>query len=798
MSSPARNSRQPLGERSQSEANSLAIRVVPYTPPRAWQVKGSQPATVDHEQIYSSRLLVASKAGVHTSPAVSRDSAKIEQGSALTAAEILVSSQPIGAKSQTLTASARQSAHTAAEGQVSATSSSKPRLKKRKHVAVNPKTKTFKVLDTAQQESPATLSVIPRLTPTKSWASLNGRSTPEGTFPERGAAKAVDEASNGQAESPWNYTFTGGLSLRKVPKTPESAKVDRSDPPSRPTGFTDARPPSTECPSTHRYSFQSTHTNESSTYDSSNYHLYENSSPSSRCPVYATEVWGGVGEASYTSLSKQSPEDSGLHGGNHLVPDDPQSLEATETNTAETKRCSHQIHHAEGSPRSSLIDPESTIIHHSARAISPVHSIDFADNSNYEVYVSSTRSSSFGSTSNLPRSGPTYSRESLIVAPLAPRARVSIEQGRHRDENLSNNRQRYQRTASSHSLRNGSINSISTVFSHKEATRAAVRSAALIDLPPLPKAVIWSRNRKLVNNRALMQETPHQWSSQLSTVPSESEGGSYRGSQNWSETRTSSGPLSSGSSHIQGSIGPSASRYESGLRTYVSQESLTSSQAGIDDHLQNSSDSSVRLVNDDEIDDVITDMPDVLRPRMSRTRLSIFGSSASLDGRTSTMRSTASSRLNSLTANSLPTWAKVYYGSGERKYLGARGSVADDSRPSSSIQEYARSRSPDDHLYQAVHSPRRRPRDVQDGHSLDIQSAPVSGDLAAGVQQHWTRRLKQQTSSIWSPHLQSDRRGARRSIWEPPGTSWSAESSAIGLRNRQVVLFVAGFILPLG
>jgi hypothetical protein len=60
------------------------------------------------------------------------------------------------------------------------------------------------------------------------------------------------------------------------------------------------------------------------------------------------------------------------------------------------------------------------------------------------------------------------------------------------------------------------------------------------------------------------------------------------------------------------------------------------------------------------------------------------------------------------------------------------------------------------------------------------------------------RSLKQKTSSIWSPHLQPDRRATRYSVWDPPSVSWSADSGILGKRNAQVVLFILGFIFPLG
>lgn len=60
------------------------------------------------------------------------------------------------------------------------------------------------------------------------------------------------------------------------------------------------------------------------------------------------------------------------------------------------------------------------------------------------------------------------------------------------------------------------------------------------------------------------------------------------------------------------------------------------------------------------------------------------------------------------------------------------------------------------------------------------------------------RRIKRQTSSIWSPHLDYDRRASRYSIWEPPSATWSEEAGIISRRNMQVILFIIGFVFPIG
>lgn len=109
-----------------------------------------------------------------------------------------------------------------------------------------------------------------------------------------------------------------------------------------------------------------------------------------------------------------------------------------------------------------------------------------------------------------------------------------------------------------------------------------------------------------------------------------------------------------------------------------------------------------------------------------------------------------------------------------------------------------------------VRSPRRRPREQQQ-QSIDRESnlqSPHVQAVAAPVDDimpipghpvlQIARRIKKQTSSIWSPHLGYDRRASRYSIWEPPRTTWSEEAGAINRRNMQVIMFIAGFVFPVG
>jgi hypothetical protein len=168
------------------------------------------------------------------------------------------------------------------------------------------------------------------------------------------------------------------------------------------------------------------------------------------------------------------------------------------------------------------------------------------------------------------------------------------------------------------------------------------------------------------------------------------------------------------------------------------------------------------------------------------------------------MRSTTSSRANSLLASSIPAWARLYYGSGERRYLGAPGSSTEGSESRSSS---FRSGSPNtDHFPLSIYSPRRRPREINPHAagpsargSLEITPAPQLGSDGRLINDPYPRHFRTWSmSSIWSPHLRLDRRATRRSVWEAPSVNWSTEGGLFGRRNVQIVMFIAGFIFPFG
>lgn len=327
------------------------------------------------------------------------------------------------------------------------------------------------------------------------------------------------------------------------------------------------------------------------------------------------------------------------------------------------------------------------------------------------------------------------------------------------------------------------------------------------------------RERRLAEERASWAEetegpapmalptTPHQWSSQLSTVMSETEPGSSGGG-------TRSASLASGSQH--GSHGRRSSRgWSSHSRQMLSISSSLAAELENASRSRSDSDPVERpspvfnpragyhgTVRDhDEDGDGLADLQQIT-PRPSRQRLSDFFQSSNSSERNLHSSHSSRSQSSSLNSNTIPTWAKVYYGSGERKWLRnmSISSMSDlgSSRPGS----VGNSGSPTtDHFPLGIYSPRRRPHEGRPESagrrqsatgSLDIEPAPATHE-ELGIR----RSLRRITSSVWSPHLRRDVRARDRySVWDPPSVSWSADSGMFGRRNAQVVLFVFGFIFP--
>jgi hypothetical protein len=763
-----------LHERSNSQSNAnsnansnalAAIRLVPKTPPRLLGAGG-------RDEIYS-RTPLPTHPSHFLGPGKSKGAALDDQFQRTTKAQY-----PPGSSGSS--ASTTHTTHHNAESVNSATSSPslRPRVPAKKRLQVHKDNKTFSLLPVQDEPVSPLSSDDGTQSPTFSlpqyqFDSLSSypstrehrvnsiglcvSDVPEGSSSVPQTPATIKSEASISADpinsSPWNYTLVNGL--RKVPRTPDLKQkaveraADSPLPPVPETKVSDGPAPPASVSTSHdlatKFSFQSTKTTETATTTSENT--------------------------------------------NYIVYGDPSASASEAVLVPSSSDSNYQLI---GSP-----SPTGSVIYRPQTAPSE------DENENYELYDNSSPLTS----SELVRQTTKYSHESLVVPPLQPRARRP-------NENLG-----YYRSKSRESLRSGSLTSISTILSQQEAYQAIISSGSLIQLPILkaqhklqrPLSLrkgqsSWAEPSHISPPRFPMQEHPHVWSSQLSTVPSESDGGTERGSRSWSEARRSSGFPSSQSRHSRQMLSMSSSLVaEEAALARSRTDSLEPPAAAFARNGRHLSQSSVRYVGDqDEYGDGITDMQD-LRQRPSRSRLSNLYNSSSSDSRTNTMRSNTSSRANSLLAATIPTWARVYYGSGERRGIGAPGSSTEGT--GSRVSSF-RSGSPNtDNFPLSIYSPRRRPREglAQQGArsrgSLEITPAPrldshgrIIQDMEPGQRGFRTWSM----SSMWSPHLRHDRRATQRSAWVPPSVTWSTEGGAFGRRNIQVVMFIVGFIFPFG
>lgn len=675
--------------------------------------------------------------------------------------------------------------------------------------------------------------------------------------------------------SPRNYELVGGL--RQVPKTPDQKKaafIEESPLPPLPEIPDDPPQVSVLHDLVAQPSFASTVTagTTSTTSENANYKVYGDTSAATSDAVLVTS-----GDSNYEILEK-SPSGSSNYETHQKSSSDGSNYQVYQKSSSEG--INYEIHHkssSEGnnyeihhkSSDDSFYDTHEKpaasgsnyVVHHKSSDSSNYKTLEKSSsggNSNYEVFGSPSPSGSViyrpappGSEADTYEDYDEYDNESALSSPEFAQPNYSQPTTKFSHESLvipplqprssrPNQGFGYYKSRSRETLRTGSLTSITTVLSQKEAYKAIVASGSLVHLP-----IVVKKGKKLQKQRAEpsssswvpapilapprappMQEHPHVWSSQLSTVLSESDGGTDRGSgvSAWSENnggRRSSGFPSTQSRHSRQmlSISSSLAAEEAALARTRS-ESMTGSleppSAAFARTGRHHSQSSIRYVGDqDEYGDGITDMQD-LRNRPSRTRLNSFtqysASNSDPTTRTSTMRSTRStrstgssrSRANSILVAAIPTWARVYYGSGERRGLIAPGSsiLEADSR-SNSFR--SRSGSPNtDQFPLNIYSPRRRPRELavpnnEERDSLEITPVRDTDVQGRQMQDRYSRRLRTWSmSSMWSPHLKHDRRAINRSAWVPPSVTWSSEGGAFGRRNIQVVMFIVGFIFPFG
>ncbi|KAK0738327.1 hypothetical protein B0T18DRAFT_334660 [Schizothecium vesticola] len=607
----------------------------------------------------------------------------------------------------------------------------------------------------------------------QSYLADPGISAPHAEYPpspEPSSASAAPLPADPTSSSPWNYRFVGGL--RKVPQTP-NLKIKAAQYAAAPASSA----PAPDSPLAPLREDASTQDEESVL----------------RKTVSPKTSFGSVASAQTASTTSETtnykiygPESSLLQQSADSL-----ALPSSSNGNWEALGTSSPAAPFTSSP------PETS------------HS-----DQNFVLHGGPSPSSSLATVPRQPR--PTYSQESLLVLPLRPVKKRSNEKfGYYKQRSRENLRAR---AGSLHSLK-----SISSIITTQDPTTAFFAAPVILDFgastsrgarrgdpsssgtfrgqwAPGPASQPAFPQRPPV---PMLPEEPHQWSSQLSTVMSESEDGSAALSRSVS-------PLST-----TGAAGHHRRRSSNGWGSSLHSRQVLSISSSLAAQLEEGSSGSdsvdkplpshlrglpsqLRMVRDqDEHGDGLAD----LREHPSRTGLSAFFYSSNSSSRG--LHSSGSSRSNSLTS-SLPTWARVYYGSDEHRFFGAPSfmSLSDDggSRPGSSAQPNGESLGLD-RFPMNIHNPRRRAQEVprppaagrsfSDSTDMQITQAPPLGyDYGA------FRSLRRKTSSIWSPHLRTDRRASRYSVWDPPSVTWSTDTGILGKRNAQIVLFIVGFIFP--
>ncbi|KAI1826168.1 hypothetical protein F4861DRAFT_117403 [Xylaria intraflava] len=426
------------------------------------------------------------------------------------------------------------------------------------------------------------------------------------------------------------------------------------------------------------------------------------------------------------------------------------------------------------------------VVHESPYPASESISLETPKSKNFTIHSNASPSSWMYPASRVPRSpqsfdsfrqqtGENYSQESLIIPPLRTHRRSSSETT-HLKHTLRESAHR----------RSNSYSSISSVLT--EDTGPNVVPLGRTPSASSHRQPSWTGRRSV--GRPVSRMDVHQWSSQLSTVMSD-----YEDSDRASRlTRINSlGSSVEGASSSLGSPGissllqnlePSRTTFHSHSRTGSLDRPNTVMRMG-----REHSNSLVPTIRDhDEHGDGLADLQAMhqLQSKSSRTRLGFLSRQSS----DKSLRSSISSRSGS-TTNSIPTWARLYYGSGEIRWFATPSVISedDDGRPTT-LWVPGGSASPSE-MSQNIHNPRRRPRESQ----YDVPQM-IPPEVAAAEIGSIPREPKKKTSSIWSPHLGLDLRANRYDMWRPPSVTWSVDNGVFGRRNIQVVLFVLGFVFP--
>jgi hypothetical protein len=340
-----------------------------------------------------------------------------------------------------------------------------------------------------------------------------------------------------------------------------------------------------------------------------------------------------------------------------------------------------------------------------------------------------------------------------------------------------------------------------------EASTASFASGVRINYPvvrvPSSSSTLRAESQNPPSILSRMQDrySVHQWSSQLSTIPSASERDSRsiaRGSRSFgarSHSQESFGGSASGRTNIPRRRGQTVSSAQSSLEN-ASSEAHTEFSA-VPQPLFSPAPKSSLDDNNSEHLDTISPLPSSVPLRMKNSGYLRRANSVESMSMDDSRPTSSQSNVSLFIANNIPAWARAYYMKGERISVGPPESEYAESIVQEMSQS-GRSRTPSESNYPPnIYRPRNRPRNraasFADTVSLadDAQSIDGAGQTAAARQMYQIRDYS-------TPHLRTDRRGhTRYSAWNAPSLDADVHVTLFGRQNRQILLFCLGFLCPL-
>ncbi|KAF2793521.1 hypothetical protein K505DRAFT_244216 [Melanomma pulvis-pyrius CBS 109.77] len=334
-----------------------------------------------------------------------------------------------------------------------------------------------------------------------------------------------------------------------------------------------------------------------------------------------------------------------------------------------------------------------------------------------------------------------------------------------------------------------------------EAQHATLESGVRVNFPIVraPSASsLWAESQNLptissrMNNRA---SQVHHWSSQLSTIPSESDRASRsieRRSQSFD------GRPYSHDDYAGNGRGYTARRRQT-IESIASSDNVSSNPPPTGSSIVVPLPLFSPITRPSQEERESDEHHDTISPLQSppiRKQRSGFLRRHDSDSRSSSSRPGSSqSDLTTFISSTIPAWARVYYRRGERASIGAPESMSDGSEFRLGTAQSGRTNTPSEGNFPlSIYRPRNRPHERMS----HPETMSISDDMPIEQEIYVIGPPRRPRTELFTPRLRQDRRSqARLSAWKAPSFDDTLGTMLFSRQNRQILLFVFGFIFPI-